>query len=178
MADVDVSQLGLRVSAVYGLRGSAPDVQGLPIARVPVWLGRVHLWLLKWYHPDMGIILTPTGPADGVTHGELDQLRENQLSFLPDTVIIRRRAYDEHDFVTSTVDSEVPARISPGSGRFGAIADKLQALNPYVVTLPYDQDVQPTDQLIDIDGRVYEVRAVRAPSSYSTARQLLAELVT
>ena len=126
----------------------------------------------------MAIILRRTTQTSAITHEEIDQIRTEQALFYPDLVTIRRKLYDENDFVTQTVGIDIPARLYAEAGVFKDVADRLQAVNPYTLTVAYDQDLQAADQVIDVDSNVFEVRSVRDPKSYQTAKRALLELVT
>ena len=99
---------------------------------------------------------------------------------LPDTVTVYR--------VTRTSDgaggfsdawtaagSAVACRISPaGTGRELAIAHRLEAAAPWVLTLPAVTDVTTKDQL-RTSSRTFEVVAVLAARSWEISRRVICE---
>lgn len=108
----------------------------------------------------------------------LTRIRGQQLQFMPQLVVIRRWVGiggGERD--RKIVASDVPARFTPGAGRFGDVADRLQGITPFTVTVPWDSDVLPGDEVVDEFSRTFHVRAVHKPSSYLTAIQMLTDLV-
>jgi hypothetical protein len=114
-----------------------------------------------------------------ITSLELDSIRSEQETFLPDLVIIRRRAYIGDDFFDfRNIATDVPCRLTPGLGFWRTVADKFQGITPYRATVAWTQDLKAGDTIIDAASRVYEVRDVQAPSSYQTAKQALCDLVT
>jgi hypothetical protein len=126
----------------------------------------------------MSIVLEKVLTPGGITQDELDDLRVEQLKFMPEEGTLRRKIYDEHDFITRTLTEDMRHRLTSGPGMFNTVAERLQCINPYVLTVTWDQDIQATDQLVDQEGRIFEVRTVRAPKTYQTAKQCLVELVT
>jgi hypothetical protein len=113
-----------------------------------------------------------------ITQLELDLLREEQVTYMPDQVKIRRTSFsgdNERDY--ETIAEKVWARITPGFGLWRAVADRYQGITAFTVTLPWDTDVHASDAIIDATGRVYEVRDTKDPSTYHTALQTLCDRV-
>lgn len=114
-----------------------------------------------------------------ITQKELDLLREQQEIYMPDTVTIRRREFfgdNEQEYFDLTHD--VSARITPGFGFWRAVADRFQGITAFNVTMPWDTDVKASDVLVDVQSRAFEVRDVRSPSTFQTAKQVLCDMVT
>lgn len=117
--------------------------------------------------------------SDPITARELDVIREHQAVFMPDLISIRRPVFlGDNEREWETVYSSVSARITPGFGFWRDVADRFQGITAYTVTVPWDQDVQAGWVLIDASSRAYEVRDVRAPSSFHTAKQMLVDRVS
>lgn len=115
-----------------------------------------------------------------VTQKELDSIRDAQEDFLPDRILQTKRkhfdgdnGYQREPWLTTPFD----ARFVPGYGRWGVVADKFQGITPYTVTVAWDVDILAGDEIVDEMGRTFEVRDVKHPSSYQTAKQLLADMV-
>jgi len=117
--------------------------------------------------------------SDPITSRELESMREHQEVFMPDLISIRRPVFfGDNEREWETVYQNVPARVTPGFGFWRAVADRFQGITAYTVTVPWDQEVQAGWVLIDAASRAYEVRDVRAPSTFPTARQLLVDRVS
>ena len=113
-----------------------------------------------------------------ITDRELKSLRKAQEQFMPNEVVIERRQWvGDQEFVPGAVGT-TKCRITAGWGRWAVVADRYQGITPYTVTVPWDADIQPADSLIDAYGRAFQIRDMRSPTDYMTAKQLLAELVT
>lgn len=113
-----------------------------------------------------------------ITDRELKQLRKNQEDFMPNLVMVERPKWvGDNEFVPDNV-GEIKCRITAGWGRWAIVADRYQGITPYHITMPWNADVQPADSLIDAYGRAFQIRDMRSPSDYTTAKQVLAELVT
>ena len=111
-----------------------------------------------------------------ITEKELTNLREEQELFMPDIVTIKRQAYaGDDEWEQDTIAANVPARIVPGYGFWRSVADRFQGITAYTITLPWDQDIQSGDVLVTSATKAFEVRAVRAPSTYQTAKQVLVD---
>jgi hypothetical protein len=108
----------------------------------------------------------------------LQTIRNNQLRFMPQRAIIRRWVGiggGERDRMV--IAEDLQARFTAGAGRFGDVADRLQGITPFTITVPYDTDVLPGDEIVDEESRTFQVRAVHKPKSYLTAIQMLADQV-
>lgn len=117
-----------------------------------------------------------------ITDAELADIRAEQAKYMPNEVIIKRKTYTggeygAGDFTLETLATEVKARLTPGFGVFRPVADRFQGVNPYTVTVPWDQDIRVGDVVIDEDSVSYEVRSVRNRSSYQTATQTLCDRI-
>lgn len=114
-----------------------------------------------------------------ITQLELELLREQQLVFMPQKVKIRRRTFTgDNEVGFATIEENVRARITPGFGFWRTVADRFQGITAFTVTLPWNTDVQASDAIIDEEERVFEVRDVKAPSTFHTAAQALCDRVT
>ena len=114
-----------------------------------------------------------------ITPRELELIREHQAIFMPNTISIRRPIFfGDSEREWETVYTGVSARITPGFGFWRDVADRFQGVTAYTVTVPWDTDVQAGWVLIDSSSRAYEVRDVRAPSTYQTAKQMLVDRVS
>jgi head-tail adaptor len=113
-----------------------------------------------------------------ITQLELELLREEQITYMPERVKVRRTNFagdNERDY--ETVHEGLWARITPGFGMWRVVADRFQGITAFTITVPWDSDVRAADAIIDAAGRVYEVRDTKDPSTYHTALQLLCDRV-
>jgi len=113
-----------------------------------------------------------------ITQLELDLLREEQLTYMPERVRIRRADFpgdNEREYIDHL--DQVWARITPGFGFWRAVADRYQGITAFTITMPWDTDVHSSDVILDSKGRVYEVRDTKDPSTYHTALQTLCDRV-
>jgi hypothetical protein len=113
-----------------------------------------------------------------LTQLELDLLREEQITYMPERVKIRRVDFpgdNEREYGDHLTD--VWARITPGFGFWRAVADRFQGITAFTITMPWDTDVHASDVIIDSHGRAYEVRDTKDPSTYHTALQVLCDRV-
>lgn len=114
-----------------------------------------------------------------ITKLELELLREEQITYMPERVRIRRPDFsgdNERDY--RTVAEKVWARITPGWGMWRAVADRYQGVTAFTITMPWDTDIQAGDTIIDGLNRVFEVRDTKDPSTYHTALQMLVDRVS
>lgn len=117
--------------------------------------------------------------SDPITARELSSIREHQEVFMPDLISIRKPVFfGDNEREWETVYTGVSCRITPGFGFWRTVADRFQGITAHTVTLPWDQEVQAGWVLIDASARAYEVRDVRAPSSFQSAKQLLVDRVS
>lgn len=108
----------------------------------------------------------------------LTKIREVQIEFMPNRVVIQRSQHiGGGEFSPRTVADDMPARLRSGSGSFRLVADRFQAITPYVITLPWYADLKPADRIIDELARTFEIRDVRGPGSFIHAVTALADLI-
>jgi len=113
-----------------------------------------------------------------ITEQMLRRIRRNQLLFMPQKSIIRRWVgIGGGERERKIVAEDVPTRFTPGWGRFINVADRLQGITPYTITVPWDTDLKPGDEVIDEQSRTFHIRDAKKPSSYLTAIQALGDLV-
>lgn len=114
-----------------------------------------------------------------VTDSELNRIRGNQSDFLPQRVILRKRAFvGDGGFSPENVAINVPARLMPGLGRWSELAERYEGITPYRLTVPWDQELLAGWVVVDENGQTYEVRDVMSGSSYQTATQALVDRIT
>jgi Phage head-tail joining protein len=113
-----------------------------------------------------------------ITQLELELLREEQVTYMPERVKIRRQYFlGDNEREYNDLSSDVWARITPGFGFWRAVADRYQGITAFTITMPWDTDVRASDTIIDSHGRFYEVRDTKDPSTYHTALQTLCDRV-
>jgi head-tail adaptor len=113
-----------------------------------------------------------------ITQLELELLREEQITYMPERVKIRRQDFagdNERGYYDHL--TKVWARITPGFGFWRNVADRYQGITAFTITLPWDTDVKASDVIIDSANRFYEVRDTKDPSTYHTALQTLCDRV-
>lgn len=109
---------------------------------------------------------------------ELRLLRQEHDKWLSDVATHRRRIYDgDNDMEPMVINPEVACRFKPGYGHWMPLADKYQNINPFTITFAFGYDIVDSDQIIDVNGGLYEVRDVKAPASISAATVVLADKV-
>lgn len=115
-----------------------------------------------------------------ISESELKLLREEQLKYLPQRGIIRRRNFlgAEESFALSVIATDVPCRLTPGFGLWRQVADKYQGITAYTGTFPHGTDIAAGDELIDEASNTYQVRDTMSPKSYETAVRALFDKVT
>jgi hypothetical protein len=117
--------------------------------------------------------------VSGVTPNELELIRVEREKFMQDQVIIKRREFlgdTENEYVP--IDDELyPVTITPGYGLWRTVADRFQGITAFTVVLPWDTDVQAGDILVQ-GVRVFEVRDIRSPSTFLTAKLCLCDQTT
>lgn len=115
----------------------------------------------------------------GITDGEIASIREAQEEFMPDSGIIKRREFfgDQEQEYFPTDGVVRPACVTPGFGIWRLVADRFAGITAYTITMHWDVDIQAGDIFIS-DNRVFEIRDVKSPESYVTAKQCLADLTT
>jgi hypothetical protein len=114
-----------------------------------------------------------------ISEAELDKIREQQEVFMTSLVTVKRRKYlADNEFTPETIATKVNARITPGFGFWREVADRFQGITAYSLTFHWNQDIQAGDVIVDTSDRVFEVRDVRSPSTYHTARQALADRIS
>lgn len=114
-----------------------------------------------------------------MTDRELDLLRTEQVKWMKSRVTIRGLSYmAEDEPADATIAKDVPARIKAGFGFFREIADRIQGITAYTITLPWDQSIAVGNKIIDQDTeQVFEVRDVRDKNTYQTATQVLGDRI-
>jgi Phage head-tail joining protein len=114
-----------------------------------------------------------------ITQLELELLREEQITYMPEKVKIRRPRFagdNERDYEDIAV--KVWARLTPGFGFWRSVADRYQGITAFTITMPWDTDCQAGDIIIDSSDRAYEVRDTKDPSTYHTALQVLCDRIS
>ena len=108
-------------------------------------------------------------------------LRAVQETIMTTTCTIRRRNLEADGRGGYTeglpTDVETICRISP-FGHRSAVSDalvgaQLSELTPFMISLPYDTDLQPTD-LILIDGEEFAVQGLMNDHTHMTAVRVIA----
>lgn len=113
---------------------------------------------------------------EGITERELISIREAQADFMPQTLQVYRSYEIDGEKSSERTGEPIQGRITPNLGSlWRTVADQYAGLTMYSITGPYDWDVRDGDEVYDAYGRAYKVRDVRNPSSYHTAKQVLAE---
>lgn len=108
----------------------------------------------------------------------LTNIRGYQLRYMPQLVTIRRWVgIGGGERGQKIVATDVPCRFTAGAGRFGDVADRLQGITPFTITVPWNADVVVGDEIVDENSLTFQIRAVHRPKSYLTAIQMLGDLV-
>ena len=107
--------------------------------------------------------------------GDLTYLRNEIQVALPDTVTIRRKAMTQDGqggFTEAWGDAyqNVSARLAAPSGSERIAQERQDSLITTTITLPYAQNVEPTDRIIHPDGS-FEVLSVNVHQSWGTAKR-------
>lgn len=111
-----------------------------------------------------------------ITEGELESIRTEQEKFMPETVdIVKDVVIAPGNIATKTMVEATPAACTPGFGFWRNVADRFQGITAYTWTFPYGTEIESGHRIVDSEGRRFEVRDVRAPSSFHTAVQVLAD---
>lgn len=104
---------------------------------------------------------------------ELDGLRSVASGALPGTAIVETKSYTDNGGGGGTLGwtaaGTVACRIAPLSGSEMDTAERITAEGGFIVTLPYDTDLDETARL-QIDGGTYNVAFVRSRSWDITKR--------
>lgn len=109
-----------------------------------------------------------------LTSDELTAMRATQAEALPDSCTITRATLSSDGAGGQSEGWDTSATVSCRLGRLGqsgeerAIAERLAAMTPFVVTVPTGTDIRPEDR-IAIGGRTFEVVAVLATGVWETA---------
>ena len=103
----------------------------------------------------------------------------DQAAHLPETVYIQSltAVSDGAGGSTETIATKATTagRIGLPNGRELELAAKIQAVNAYVVTLPWNTDLADTDQL-QINGKNYRVNHIQRRSQQTALRVLVTEV--
>lgn len=105
------------------------------------------------------------------TAAEVAQARTDATLAMPDSCAIQRATRTRDGAGGSTtataILATVPCRLRPaGGGDERTIADALQWVVAYTVSLPWGTDLRPTDTLL-IAGRTFQVGGVLQGGAYS-----------
>lgn len=116
--------------------------------------------------------------SNHITEQELGQIRAEQEIYMPNRVTIRGETYIAEDEKAPVEVKGVRARITPGFGFFREIADRMQGVTAFTITLPWDQKVEVGNDIIDESTKEkFHIRDVRDHKSYHTALQVLGDRV-
>lgn len=116
-----------------------------------------------------------------LTPAEIKQLQQEQETYMPQSVVVKRTFFVEGDDVSfgpQVIATAVPCRLTAGFGQWRSVADRFQGVTAYTATVPWNTDIKAGDVIVDEESRSFEIRDVAAPSSYLTARRCLVDLVT
>lgn len=116
-----------------------------------------------------------------ITEGELNSIRDEQLKFMTQKAMIFRPQFDGESFVegTNPLYKDIDFRADPGFGRWGIVADRFATITPWVLTFPWDTDVQVNDRVVSPSAESYHVRAVQdGDKSLGTAIRVLTDRIT
>lgn len=117
-----------------------------------------------------------------LTDAELAAMQEMQETALPDTCTISRATLTTDNAGGATlswadVATDVPCRAGPPSSRWERIAaEKVQAVNVQIFTLPHDTDVRPADRIV-WSGETFEVQPGEVGSWPTALRVMCTEVV-
>lgn len=109
-----------------------------------------------------------------LTSDEMEAMRAVQSAAMPDSCTVKRLTLTSDGAGGQSESWDTSATVSCRLGRLGqsgeerAIAERLAAMTPFVVTVPTGTDIQPEDR-ITIAGRTFEVVAVLATGVWETA---------
>lgn len=117
-----------------------------------------------------------------LTASDLASMRETIEDSLPDTAVIKSRAWVSDGggggTTTYTPSGTVECRITPASVSPEAVkGERLHPDTEYVLTFPYDTAIA-TDSIIALDGRDYSVTAKREPRSWAVSLRVEAKEVS
>lgn len=113
---------------------------------------------------------------------ELADLRNDLLDLMPDTCRIERPAYVNTDGYAEeswgTAVASVKCRFDPDTTRkdVETVADREAHLARYIVTLPYNADIQDGDRLA-FSGKTYEVLQIHETHSNHASRRLRVSII-
>lgn len=109
---------------------------------------------------------------------EIAALRGELERSLPATCVISRKAATTGNRgrpgASSSAVETVACRISPLSGREGIEVEQLTTRQLWVITLPAETDIGPTDRITSA-GRTFEVVGGTGERSYELGRRVYAE---
>lgn len=117
-------------------------------------------------------------PGSGITDREIQSLREAQLQYMPSTGRVYRLEKHDRTMDYGPFGGVVSCRVTPGFATiWRLVADRYQGMVAFSLTMPWDTDIVAGDKFYDAYGREFMVRAVKQGSTYSTALQVLGELI-
>lgn len=114
-----------------------------------------------------------------ITEQELAQIRAEQEIYMSERITIRGETWiAEDEKAPMDIATNVPARITPGFGFFREIADRMQGVTAFTITVPWDQKVEVGNDIINERTREkFHVRDVRDAKTLQTALQVLGDRV-
>lgn len=116
-----------------------------------------------------------------LSDSDIASMRATLSDSLPGTAVLKTATFADDSggggSITWTAAGTVPCRITPMSMDERLIANRIAEDANWLITLPADTAVNHRQRLA-IDGRSFEVLAVRAPRSYEISRQVEANEVS
>ncbi|MEJ5222844.1 MAG: phage head closure protein [Anaerolineales bacterium] len=116
-----------------------------------------------------------------LSDSEITSIRETQKKYLPDTVYIQRltRLSDGAGGWTEAWQTvaTTKGRMAPSQRKYGEVVQggALTAYSEYIVTLPYDTELQQDDRL-QINGTQYEVKGILDRSEKTALRVIVSKV--
>lgn len=116
------------------------------------------------------------------TAKELADLRSDLLDLMPDSCRIERPSYVNPDGYAEegwgTAVVSIACRFDPDTTRkdVETVADREAHIARYIVTLPYDADIQDGDRLA-FSGKTYEVLQIHDVHSDHASRRLRVSII-
>jgi SPP1 family predicted phage head-tail adaptor len=106
---------------------------------------------------------------DLLSAAELDQMRADLETLLPDTCIIASVSYVSNgagEWVPTWTDAgSVACRLDPIRGSEKISGGAIEAFNGYILTLPYNAVIVPTNR-VTVNGTDYNVTSVTIGDSW------------
>ena len=112
-----------------------------------------------------------------LTATELAAMRATQATAMPDTCVISRPTLTPDGAGGQTEGfatvATVACRVGPmgNRGEERAIAERMGAVTPYMVTVPTTTDVRTQDRIV-VGARTFEVATVLDTEAWETARRV------